>query len=291
MSDRRSDASPRRPRIGLLAVLVTCALVVGVALMIYAVQRSGGWFSRTPPAAETTPPRAAAYLPPQPASLSPGTAAVDPATLAVRESGLAAQLSALEAKTAAVALDAQAAAGQAGRAEMMLAAFAVRRAVERGAPLGYLEDQLRARFGQGQSRAVATLIQSARRPLTLEDLRTGFDARAGEIASGGDGDLLSSLSRELRTLIVIRDETTPSPLPSERVARARRLLDAGRVEAAAEEVERLPGAAQASGWLAAARRYVRTREALDTIESAALLTPVTTPAPAPAAAAAPAATL
>lgn len=271
MSDSRSDAATRRPRFGLLAALVTLALVVGIALMIYAVRRSGGWFVQQPVATEPAATRAADYLPPQPATAV--TAAIDPAILAARESGLAAQLSALESRTAAVALDARSAAGQAGRAESLLVVAAARRAIERGAQLGALEDQLRTRFGASQPRAVAAVIASARQPLTLEDLREGFDLRAGVLASGGDGDLLSSLSRELRTLVVVHDEAKPSPLPSDRIARARRLLDAGRVDRALAEVARLPGVAQASGWVALARRYVRTREGLDVLESAALIAP------------------
>lgn len=277
MSDRRSDAAPRRPRFALLATLVALALVAGIALMVYAVQRSGGWFIRPAATADTPPSRAAAFNPSQPAPVVPQTAAIDPALLAARETGLSAQLAALEARTAAVALDAQGAAGQAARAEMLLATAAVRRAIEQGAPLGYLEEQLRARFGATQPRVVGFLIQSARRPLTLEDLRAGLDARAGDLQSHGDGDWLSSLSRELRTLVVIHDERMPSPLPSARVARARRLLDAGRVGAAAAEVRQLPGANAAAGWLGEARRYVRTREALDVIESIAANAPAPPP--------------
>jgi hypothetical protein len=287
MSDRRSDAATRRPRWGLLATLVVLALIVGIALMAYAVQRSGGWFVRPAATTDTTPPRAAAYLPSQPAPVVPQAAAVDPSALAAREAGLSAQLSALEARTAAVALDAQGAAGQAARAETLLVAAAARRAVERGAPLGGLEDQLRARFGASQPRAVALLIQAGRQPLTLDDLRAGFDADADRLRAGDDRDLLSSLSRALRTLVVIRKESEPSTLPAARIERARRLLGVGRVDVALAEVSRLPGASAVGGWMAAARRYVRTREALDLIESTALTMPVVA-APAPTAAPTPA---
>jgi hypothetical protein len=287
MSDRRSDAATRRPRWGPLATLVVLALVLGIALMAYAVQRSGGWFIRPAAKTDVTPPRAAAYLPPQPAPVVPQTAAVDPSALAARETGLSSQLSALEARTAAVALDAQGAAGQAARAETLLVAAAVRRAVERGAPLGGLEDQLRARFGATQPRAVSLLIGSARQPLTLDELRAGFDANVDRLRAGDDRDLLSSLSRALRTLVVLRKEGEPSTLPAARIERARRLLGAGRVDVALAEVVRLPGASAVGGWIAAARRYVRTRDALDLIESTALTMPMVA-APAPLSAPAPA---
>jgi hypothetical protein len=42
------------------------------------------------------------------------------------------------------------------------------------------------------------------------------------------------------------------------------------------EVLRLPGRANAAPWIEKARRYVAARQALDTIETAALLEPVPT---------------
>ncbi len=272
MSDTRPpEFAPRRPRIGMVAILVGLALLIGIALMIYAVQTSGGWFSRTP----TKPVPAEATIeynpaPPQ-STMSAAAAAVDPATLESREIGLAAQLAALEARTAAVSIDASAASGQAGRAEAILIAFAARRAIERGMPLGYLEEELRRRFGAAEPRATLVITESAHDPLTLEDLRQGLDANAAELLSAKDEDLLSSLSRELRSLIVIHDAGTPSPILADRLKRARRMLDAGQVGAALAEVQRLPGAGQAGAWIAAARRYIETRGALDEIESAAVL--------------------
>ena len=55
-------------------------------------------------------------------------------------------------------------------------------------------------------------------------------------------------------------------MPADRLARARRLLEAGQVEAARAEVERLPGATQASNWMDAARRYIVARKALDILD-------------------------
>ena len=57
----------------------------------------------------------------------------------------------------------------------------------------------------------------------------------------------------------------------QRLARAKRALDAGLAEVALAEVLRLPGRDQAADWIAKARRYVAARRALDTIETAALL--------------------
>ena len=57
------------------------------------------------------------------------------------------QVAELERRLARIDLQAAAAEGNTARAEALLVALATRRAVERGAPLGYLEQQLRQRFG------------------------------------------------------------------------------------------------------------------------------------------------
>jgi len=72
-----------------------------------------------------------------------------------------------------------------------------------------------------------------------------------------------------------------SPMPADRLARARRLLEAGQVEAARAEVERLPGATQASNWMDAARRYIVARKALDILENTALMGQAGQPQPTP----------
>ena len=143
--------------------------------------------------------------------------------------------------------------------------------VDRGLALGYLEGQLRARFGGTQPAAVAAIIRAARMPVTIEDLRLGIDTIAPDLATGASRDgWIASLRRELSGLIVVRREGTPSPRPSDRLDRIRRLLDARQVEAAMAEVARLPGAPQAERWTTAAARYVEAHRALDTIEAAAI---------------------
>jgi hypothetical protein len=59
-------------------------------------------------------------------------------------------------------------------------------------------------------------------------------------------------------------------------------MAAGEVNYALVEVMRMPGRDQAADWIGKARRYVSARAALDAIETAALLDPVTPPAPQPA---------
>ena len=291
MSDYVPTDRPRArgPRMGILLALVGLAFIAGLALMAYAA-KTVPWFGFTHSTAAATTAQqklsssATGYIPSQP--LGPdgepqAAAPVDTAVLATREATLAAQLAALEARTAAITTDANAAGGQATRAEGLMVAFAARRALDRGVGLGYLEEQLRLRFGQAQPRATTTLIQTARQPVTLEDLRQGLDTIAPAItASTGDG-WLDTIQHQIDSLVVLRKAGTPSPMPTDRLARARRLLEAGQVEAARAEVARLPGAAQAGNWMDAARRYVVARQALDVIENTALIGQAGQPQPAP----------
>jgi hypothetical protein len=284
------DPAPRRSRVGPLSLFVVLALVVGFALMWLSMREGADWWQRAPEtaAAPAAPPAATAPATPA-AALGP----VDPVTLATRESALAGQLAALEARAAAVTTDITAAADRAGRAEAILIAFASRRSIERGTPLGYLEDQLRQRFGATQQQAVETVIQAGRDPVTIEALRQALDANASLLLNPGTHSWFAGLIDELRNLVVLHDVNTPSPLPSDRLARARRMLEVGQVEPALEEIGRLPGGAQAVNWTAAAQRYVDARRALDTLETAAIVgtipsaalpaEPVVAPATAPAA--------
>ena len=269
---------PRTRRMGWWALLVLLAFVGGATLASWALY--SGALSRLvpqPPAPVTAP---ADYQPPQTLGYSRGGYAgsaagapppVDPATLLTQEAALAGRLAALEARAAAVATDAAAAGAQATRAEALMVAFAARRAIDGGTGLGYLEEQLRTRFTAAQPRAVAVVIAAAREPVTVEDLRQGLDAIAPTLQTGEGGDWWSNAGRELGNLIVLRRANTPSAAPTDRLQRARRLLADGQVDQARAEVSRLPGAAQAGAWMAAARRYALAHQALDVIETAAIL--------------------
>ena len=263
------DPAPRRSRVGLITIFVVLALIVGFGLMWLSVKDRGGWWQQTPPpaAAPTAEPGSAAATQPGAPVIGP----VDPVTLATRESALAAQLAALEARAAGMELDVTASADRAGRAEAILVAFAARRSIERGRPLGYLEEQLRRRFGTTQRQAVDTVVQAGRDPVTLEGLREALEANSSLLLNPGSQHWFDGLLDELRHLIVLREANLPSAIPSERLTRARRLVDAGRVEAALEEVERLPGGSQAVNWTNAARRYVAADRALEILETAAIV--------------------
>ncbi len=268
-----SPPPSRRRRWGPIVLLVLLAFVIGGIAAGYALRQGYDWGAAlhlTDPA-KTAANGETGFVPAQPLGVTGETPAVDPAALVSREAALAGQLAALEARAAAVASDAAAAGAQATRAEALMVAFAARRAIDRGTGLGYLEEQLRTRFVTAQPRAVAVVIQAARTPVTIEDLRQGLDAIAPALQTDGETGWLTQVRRELGHLVVLREEGTPSTAPVDRLARARRLLDDGQVDAARSEVARLPGAGQASAWLAAARRYALAHQALDVIETAAIL--------------------
>ncbi len=262
MSDTLPYPAPRR-RLWVLLLVLLLAFLAGIALTASMVSR--GWFAPPPPRAPLAPARVMTAAPAA-RSASP---APDAGTLATREAILSAQLASLESRTAIVSADADEAGGRANRAEAMLVVFAARRAIDGGRGLGALEAPLVARFATAQPGAVDTVRRGARERMTLEDLRGGLDALGNGLVSGSDG-WLGSLHHSLGALIVLHRAGEPSAVPAERLARARRLLDTGQVEAAIAEVAQLPGAARAANWTAAARRYVEAHHALDTLEHAAM---------------------
>lgn len=200
-----------------------------------------------------------------------------PVTALVRQTGpapdadLLARLDGLEQRVARIDQSARAASGDADRAEGLLVAFAARRALDRGRPLGYLEGLLRERFGGVDPQSVAIVIGAAQQPVTLPDLQAGLNRIGPEAVAAPRDGWWQGLRRELASLVVVRPAAQPSPMPADRLARATQALEVGHVDRALAEVARMPGQAQAQGWIAAARRYVLARNALDRIETDALL--------------------
>jgi len=177
----------------------------------------------------------------------------------------------LEGRMARIDLRAAAAAGNAARAEALLIAFAARRAVDRGVALGYIEGELRERFAASQPRAVAAIIASAQQPVTLESLQQGLEILRPKLSGApANEDWWDATKRTLGGLIVVRKEGSVSPAPDERIARAQLRIESGQVEGALAEVARMPGRANATAWMAQARRYIEAHRALDIIEAAAL---------------------
>jgi hypothetical protein len=254
------DAPPRRrTRLPLVALLVAAAFAAGIFASLW-------WFA---PALDRW--RAAPEAPAQPVAAPALPAGTDLASLYAREMELAARIQGLEARLSNIDSDSRVASTFAARAEGLLVAFASRRALDRGLPLGYLEGQLRDRFGPAQPRAVSVVAQAAGQPVTLEDLRLALDTLAPRLQSGSDQrGFWEGVRAELANLVTFRQEGTPSAQPTERLTRARRMLDAGQVEGALAEILRMPGAPSAASWIDAARRYINARRALNIIEAAAI---------------------
>lgn len=271
-------AKPRRRGGTLFWLIAIVAFALGVVAMYYAlplIQRWRGTDQPAPQAAATSPQPQAA------------TAAV-PVTLdaiATRGVALDVQLRAIEQRAADADATSRTAAGNAARSEGMMVAFAARRALDRGLPLGYLENELNARFGVSEPRAVAIVVGAARHPVTREDLRIALDTIAPRLTIGTvDDGVWRTIRNEIRNLIVLRRASTPSPRPTDRLTRARRMLDADNVEAALAEVARLPGASAAASWIDAAKSYTQTRRALNALEIAAIngrAAPTVAPVPLP----------
>lgn len=280
-------AKARKPRWSLL-ILPVIAFLLGIALtgwLLTRWDRGAAMLGIAPePAAASGPaPQVLVEQVPQ-AALAPAPGSpqivIDPEMIR--------RVNTLEQRLAELDAQSRAAVGNADRAEGLLVAFAARRALDRGVALGYLEGLLRQRFGATQPQAVGTVITGARDPVTLQQLQDGLKEVRSELAGGGpEQTWWAAFQSEFSDLIRIRKEGTPSTIPSERLARATRALDAGLAEVALAEVLRLPGRDQAADWIARARRYVAARRALDTIETAALLesrTPAATATPPVAAA-------
>ena len=191
--------------------------------------------------------------------------------VAEQQGGLDQRLAAAEQRLTQLDLQAQAAAGNAARAESLLIAFATRRAVERGAELGYLADQLRLRFGDQWPNAVSTIITFSRDPVRLDALVARLEGLGPTLRESSQGPSWESFKREMSQLFVFRRESTPSPQPQRRLERARWALEQGRYQNAIDEVKGMPGADKAESWIKDAERFAKAMEALEVIETAAVL--------------------
>ena len=248
----------------LRAVLLTVLLSFagGAGLIGYLV-----WNGQIHLGAEAPIPQQVAAAP-----VLPGSAPLPAASLAT--GALDQQVSALEQRLAQLNLQAAAFGGNSVRAEGLLVALAVRRAIERGTELGYLEEQLRTRFGAARPDAVNTLVAAGKTPVTLDTLAAQLDALGpallGQPTNEGGWD---RFTRELGSLFVIRREAGQVKQPALRLDQARLLLRSGKIAEAMAEVARMPGSLAAKDWQVAAQRYADAQAALDQIEQAALTEP------------------
>jgi hypothetical protein len=220
-------------------------------------------------------PKIAGQNPARPALVSTpaasGAIAVNPADAGA----MAARVAILEERLARISLTAESASGNAAKAEALLVAFAARRALDRGLPLGAMAAQLRLRFAETQPNAVESILSASANPVTQEALLSRLDAlRPALMADAGSG-WLTRMGNGISSLITIRSSNAPSPAPTRRFERAQRAIESGRIDDAISEVEQLPGAANemAQGWINDARRLNDARRSLDLIETAAILEP------------------
>lgn len=180
----------------------------------------------------------------------------------------------MEQRLARIAMAAQAASYNANRAEALMTAFAVRRSLDAGRPLGYIEETLRLRFGDAQPKAVATIINAAAEPVTLADLRLGLlDVDALTRGQRTGGSWWKAAWREVGSLAILRRAGAPSPEPEQRLDRARHAVELGQIDAAIAEMSALPPQPRVTRWLELARRYNEAHRALDVVEAAAILEP------------------
>lgn len=275
MQDYSSNSRRRGSSFKPVLAALTASFLLGGALAGYLVYHYAEPSAETPPSDE---PQALATTLPSAASPTPTATASQASQQAVarveeQQGGLDQRLAAAEQRLARLDLQAQAAAGNAARAEGLLIAFATRRALEKGAELGFLADQLRLRFGDAMPNAVDTLIHASRNPVTLDQLIARLEGLSPRLAETGAQSGFARFRSELSQLFVIRSESAPSPQPQRRLERARLFLESGRPKAAIAEVKALPGANNAAGWIRDAERYAAVQQALERIETAAVLEP------------------
>ena len=278
----RQRASSVRPVI--MAVIAAFAL----GIMVAAYLASTGWFDRNAffsLRGDDSGSDAQAGTVPPPLPRGEATAAramVQEARQATQrveqvvqqQGGLDQRVAAMEQRLARLDLQAQAASGNAARAEGLLIAFAARRAIDRAAPLGYLGDQLRLRFGGAQPEAVQTIIDASQDPVTLDQLVARLDGLAPTLVDApASENALDWIGRELSELFVVRTQDMPSPAADKRLERARLFLEIGRIELAISEIRHVPNAGEARDWLADAERYAAAQRALEVLETTAVLEP------------------
>ena len=179
------------------------------------------------------------------------------------------EMDGLETRLAAVRAAADGAAADSSRAEAILLAFAARRTLDRGVPLGFLQAQLRQRF-PGQPRAVDAVVAAAADPVTVESLHAALPALARS-RTERFGGLFATLSGEGRPLFrLVRGDADRGDVRT-RLEDARSALARGDVDAAATLVAGLPTTRERAEWLRSAGRYLAAHQALDVIETAAIL--------------------
>jgi hypothetical protein len=273
-----------RPGFKVQVALALLAFAAGLAAMAWAMTQWNGSSVQKAPA----PPVATLNGALEPATQPTAPLTPPPAAPGVQSGGVSAtgdialaRLGEFEQRMARLTVEAQTASNFANRAEAMMTAFAARRALDAGAPLGYLEGQLRVIFGEGQPKAVATIINAAREPVTVPMLRQKLEGlRAAMLRGDPRAGWWEGMMQGLGNLAVVRRADAPTPEPEQRLADARLAVESGQMDEAIRQVSALPARPEMATWLELARRYNEARRALEVIEAAAVIEPrAVVPAP------------
>ena len=243
---------------------LTIAFIAGIGVMGWALTQwdvARVWLLGEDAPAETLQlaPRVEAKLP---------TAAVAPPVPG--DPQMAARLAAIEARMALLEARGVGGGASSSRADALIAAFMARRAIDRGTGLGAAEALLVQHFGVKQARDVATIIEGARKPVTMAMLQRDLDTLIVDPSSGASKGWWESFTSGLSELVTVRSAETIQIDPAARLARAQSLLAAGQIDTARLEVAQLPFDERARAWVIDAQRYRNVEAALDRIEAAAL---------------------
>ena len=158
------------------------------------------------------------------------------------------RLAMLEDRLSRIDQQTDSASGNATRAEGLLIAFAARRMIDRGEPLSYVADQLRLRFANAQPRAVQTIIDFSKNPVTIDELRARLEALSPELSlTDQKQSLWERARREVSSLFAVHRDSSALLTPQARIERA--------------------------GVMLTARRYQEAQQALDLLETTAMLEP------------------
>lgn len=249
-------------------LLALLAFGLGVAGTVWLASR--GYLDDLTPRRER--PALVAAAPELPADAQSDEApAVEPAAAV---GSVEARLAMLEDRFSRLDLQANAASGNAARAEGLLIAFAARRMIDRGEPLRYLADQIKLRFAEAQPRAVRTIVEFGKDPVTTDELAARLEALSPDLTgTAPDASFIDRALNDLSNLFTVQREPSEVIGPEAAIERARVMLRAGRIDEAVAQVRRLPGAEAGTKWIADARRYAEVQGALDLIETAAMLEP------------------
>lgn len=180
----------------------------------------------------------------------------------------------LDDRLSRINVQAQQASGNADRTESLLIAFSARRAIDSGSALGYVENELRLKFGNSNPNDVRDIIDAGNNPVRLATLQNQLDTASEILLSpNSDASTWDIMQKELGELFVIRKAGSQPPQADRRLARIKTALSNRDVKTAILEMEQMPGAQNAKEWIAMAKRYVRVQQALDAIEKTAISIP------------------